>query len=287
MEQLTQSEIRDIRGLQQLAYECAETVAAGLEEGVTEREAARRLGVELRARGAQAFFHTPFAWFGDRAGFAGFARPGIWRPIENIAFARRFFPTERRLARGMAAILDCAPIRDGLCADIGYAFSLGEHAESARARELLLELRGRILDGVRGGKTMREVYVDVDERIARGGYESAHALYPSGVLGHRVGRVPFARLPASEIAGFDARTYLYFGSLLLEGVRRVPLWNGTRLADVPPASGLWAVEPHIRCDRGGGFGAKWEEILVVDETGARWLDDDLPHVRVGSGRNAA
>lgn len=41
--------------------------------------------------------------------------------------------------------------------------------------------------------------------------------------------------------------------------------------------GLGAVEPHI------GFrdvGGKFEEILVVTETGgAYWLDDDLPPVR--------
>ena len=40
--------------------------------------------------------------------------------------------------------------------------------------------------------------------------------------------------------------------------------------------GLWAVEPHI------GFrdvGVKFEELLVVTEDDAFWLDDDLPHVR--------
>ena len=43
-----------------------------------------------------------------------------------------------------------------------------------------------------------------------------------------------------------------------------------------PTPGLWAVEPHL------GFrdvGAKWEELLVVTDTDAFWLDDDVPHVR--------
>ena len=30
--------------------------------------------------------------------------------------------------------------------------------------------------------------------------------------------------------------------------------------------------------RKGDLGAKWEEIMVIDAAGARWLDDSLPHV---------
>ena len=56
----------------------------------------------------------------------------------------------------------------------------------------------------------------------------------------------------------------------------MPLWNASRLAAAPPDPGLWAIEPHIRKD---GVGAKWEEILVVTDSTAYWLDDDLPHVR--------
>jgi len=36
------------------------------------------------------------------------------------------------------------------------------------------------------------------------------------------------------------------------------------------------MEPHIARD---GVGAKFEEILIIDADGARWLDDDLPHTR--------
>ncbi|MEI7034051.1 hypothetical protein [Streptomyces pratensis] len=44
---------------------------------------------------------------------------------------------------------------------------------------------------------------------------------------------------------------------------------------------LWAVEPQLGFR---GTGAKFEEILVVTDSGgpeqsAFWLDDDLPHVR--------
>ena len=41
--------------------------------------------------GADGFFHTPFAWFGDRAGFYGFRQPSWRRPLDNLLFARQFF----------------------------------------------------------------------------------------------------------------------------------------------------------------------------------------------------
>lgn len=40
--------------------------------------------------------------------------------------------------------------------------------------------------------------------------------------------------------------------------------------------GLWAIEPHIGAQ---GFGAKFEELLVVEPDRAFWLDDDVPHRR--------
>lgn len=55
-----------------------------------------------------------------------------------------------------------------------------------------------------------------------------------------------------------------------------PLWNGGRRCDHPPVAGLWAVEPHLDFR---GVGAKFEELLVVTDDDAYWLDDDLPHVR--------
>jgi len=279
VERYSDDELARIKALQRLAYDCAQEVARGLSAGVTERVAAARLGARMRELGADGFFHTPFAWFGDRAGFAGFRAPSWRRPLDNLAFPRQFFPTERRLEPGMAGILDVAPIRDGLCADIGYAFSLGENRELRRAMADLRELRDLVLHEVRAGRTMREVYQAVDAALARGGYQSAHAYYPSSVLGHKIGRVPFARLPSASIAGFDLRTYLYFARQLLPalpGLGRLPLWNAARGSDTPPSPGLWAIEPHVRKN---GIGAKWEEILVVTDSDAYWLDDDLPHVR--------
>lgn len=247
---------------------------------MTEREAAAHVGEALRRRGAEAFFHTPFAWFGDRAGLADFDRPSWRRPQLNLVFAKQFFPTERRLEPGMTGILDVAPIRGGLCADIGYAFSLGPNLALDRAMDVLRDLRGLILEMVRAGSTMRAVYRQVDEVIRQSGYENAHRTYPAQVIGHKVGRIPFARLPSFQVAGFDARTYLYFagrGLASLPGLDKLPLFNDWATADAPPEPGLWAIEPHLRK---GSLGAKWEELLVVTESDAYWLDDDLPHTRI-------
>ena len=41
--------------------------------------------------------------------------------------------------------------------------------------------------------------------------------------------------------------------------------------------GLWAVEPHL--GKEGRLGAKWEELLVIQDGRVSWLDDDTPHVR--------
>lgn len=282
IEHYSDNEVLQIKVLQRLAYDCAEEVAAGLTPGVSEIEAAKRLGDLLRAHGVEGFFHTPFAWFGDRAGFCGFRTPGLRRPLDNIRFARQFFATDRVLEPGMAGILDVAPIRGGLCADIGYSFSLGDNPALDQAMADLRVIRDLVLERVRAEETMSEIYREVDDALREMGYESAHAIYPSRVLGHKIGRIPLRRFGARVLAGFDLRTYLYFGRQIAGAVigHGVPLWNGSRAADRRPDPGLWAIEPHVRA---GELGAKWEEILVITDSEAYWLDDDLPHVKVRNG----
>ncbi|MGH3945066.1 MAG: M24 family metallopeptidase, partial [Pseudonocardiaceae bacterium] len=87
------ADLAKFREVQQLAYAAAQSVAGTLEPGVTEKQAARRIREYLVERGVQDWFHTPFAWFGDRTAFRGFRVP------------LQFFPTNRRLADGMPFIL--------------------------------------------------------------------------------------------------------------------------------------------------------------------------------------
>ncbi|MFJ1582126.1 M24 family metallopeptidase [Streptomyces sp. NPDC088197] len=253
------------REVQRLAYACAEAVAAELRPGMTERDAAHAMRVWARERGVRDWFHLPFAWFGDRTAFTGFKVP------------LQFFPTGRRLDPGMPFILDLAPVYAGCTADIGYSGSLGPNPVQERLMADLREHRELILRGVRERRPLRTVYQDVDRLMVRQGYANRHRAYPFGVIAHKVDRVRERRW-SPRIAGFGTRSLKGLASDALHGHREgwSPLWSPHRMSDHPPYPGLWAVEPHVGFR---GTGAKFEEILVVTETDAYWLDDDLPHVR--------
>ncbi|MBT2365516.1 aminopeptidase P family protein [Streptomyces sp. ISL-10] len=254
------------RALQQLAYGCAQRVGDWLEPGVTERQAAARLRRELVAEGVEDFFHVPFAWFGDRTAFRHFRTP------------LQFFAGRRRLEEGMPYVLDCAPVVDGYTADIGYAGRIGDNPVWDLMAQDLREYRELILREVRQRKPLAEIYAAVDALIAEHGYDNRHKVYPGRVIGHQVTRMK-ARGPAGvNVFGFGVRTLQTLGrELISERLHgRSPLWADGRSSRHAPTPGLWAVEPHI------GFrdvGLKFEELLVVTEDDAYWLDDDLPHVR--------
>lgn len=286
IEQYSDTELAGFRASQQLAYACAQETAAQLRGGMTEKDAAAELGLLLRQRGVDAFFHVPLAWFGDRTGFYGFRTPSYSRPWDMTVLTQRFMPSGRRLEEGMPVILDVAPVLNEYASDIGYAFSFGDNPTMDQARVDLQRFRTEILDWIRAGYTMAQVYQAVDSLLAELGYECSHRLYPSHVLAHKIGRIrPHRLLPVATVGGFDLRAITYFGRQLLgavlPGENHTPLWNEDPLTAVTANPGLWAFEPHIRKD---GVGAKWEEILVVPAQGeAHWLDDDLPHVRYDGG----
>lgn len=264
------ADLRRFQEVQQLAYACAESVAARLKPGVTERDAARMQREWLRERGVRDWFHLPFAWFGDRTAFTGFKVP------------LQFFPTDRKLEPGMPFILDLAPILKGCTADVGYSGCLGLDPMHERLMADLLEHRELILNAVRERRSLREIYEDVERLMVTQGYANRHRAYPFGVIGHKVDRVPERRW-SPTVLGFGTNALRGLARDALHGHRDgwSPLWSPYRFSDHPPQPGLWAVEPHLGFR---GTGAKFEEILVVTdsrdpEESAFWLDDDLPHVR--------
>ncbi|MEV5831824.1 M24 family metallopeptidase [Spirillospora sp. NPDC052242] len=267
------AELERFRAVQRLSYACAEAVAATLEPGVTEREACRRMRRWLRERGVDDWLHTPFAWFGDRSAFTGFRVP------------TQFLPSGARLEEGMPYVLDMAPVKDGYCADIGYGGVLGENRVWERVDADLAEYRTLILRLVRERRTFADVYAEVDALIERQGHRNRHRKYPGRVIGHQVGVIGGV-LPKRVGFPFGVRFLQTMGrELVTERVRgRSPLWNGGARSRHAPTPGLWAVEPHIGFR---GVGVKFEEILVVTEDDAYWLDDDLPHVRRWARREAA
>ena len=105
-----------------------------------------------------------------------------------------------------------------------------------------------------------------------------HKAYPFEVLAHRVEKLG-ARDSGLSIARFGVRNILTLTRNALLTGRRAgwsPLWSSNSRSAHAPTPGLWAVEPHLGWR---GVGAKFEELLVVTEDDAYWLDDDLPHVQ--------
>ncbi|HEX2677834.1 MAG TPA: M24 family metallopeptidase [Polyangiales bacterium] len=263
--ELQPEHVEGFRRAQRLSYDCAVAVEQFLVEGITELRVAELMRQYLADHGVREYFHTPFVWFGERTAFVDFKT--------DAAFA----PSTRELRAGDPVILDVAPVVDGHAADIGYA--CGNNEIQAQMVDDLLEYRGLILEGVKARKTRSDIYRDCDQLIQKQGYENRHQRYSNRVLGHRVMWTPPEHRSEREIFGFGVQA---FGTLIMSGVLArfqkgfdVPIWNDLTVCDAPPAPGLWAIEPHVGLR---GIGAKWEELLVVTEHDAYWIDDDVPHV---------
>jgi len=259
-------ELSRFRELQRRSFAILEETGAGLETGVTEVEVARRLVRRYRDAGAKAFFHLPVVLFGDRT-----ALPGEWR-------VRSFYPTERSLQARDAVILDASPIFAAFMVDTSYSFCFGEDAAH---QQMMLDIAGyrtSVLADVRAGKSFKAIADDVRGSLRAKGYEPAHAKHPGEVLGHRA--LKRAVLPWTwRIQGSDGLSLSWFQSAVNKAnasARAIsPLWNDADTSDHPPADGLWLVEPHAGAPT---IGAKWEEILVVQDGAAHWLDETPPHV---------
>lgn len=251
----------DLEGLkvsQELAYACAKDIFKELQEGWTEIQTARLMDVYLRDHGVRHVFHKSFAWFGERARFDGMSH---WRD---------FLPANRRLKAGECVILDTAPIYRSYPADIGYPCALGPNKNLERGRALLAELRETIRGlfdsaGRGSGLTGGDICDAVARHIRGAGFDVSHHLYPGGVLGHRMHRLSEAWRPPT-MTPFGWKAYARFLSRGVFG----DLLNEDHRGDL---TGAWAIEPHFG---GKGFGCKFEELLLVDKAGARWLSPEAP-----------
>jgi Xaa-Pro aminopeptidase len=264
----SQDDLERFRRVQRLAYDCVQHVEKQLTASMTERAAAKLMSDYLATHGVHQYFHKPFVWFGDRTAF------------EHFSTDLHFFPSGRRLAWGLPVILDVAPMVDGYAADIGYSCVFGKNELYDKMVRDLEPYRTIVLRGVRAEKTLQEIYREVDALIASQGYENRHRRYPYGVLAHRIDRIAPSLLDRLTVGGFGVPALRWLrseGMTFQRGLtHHSPFWNGTDHCAHRAARGLWAVEPHIGHQ---GVGVKWEEILVVTDSDAFWLDDDLPHVR--------
>lgn len=215
------------------------------------------MDVYLRDHGVKTHFHKSFAWFGDRCRFDG---------VKNLF---DFLPTSRRLKPGDSIILDTAPVYKGYPADIGYSCSLGENQELKKGQEFLAAMRQVILElfnspGLSGG----DICGAAARHIEKAGYDVVHHRYPGAVLGHRLHAMNEKWRPPT----FIPFSWQVFTRFLSEGVFP-DLLNEEHRGDL---LGAWAIEPHFG---GPGWGCKFEEVLIVDKNGARWLSPEAPWAR--------
>ncbi|MDQ8038444.1 MAG: M24 family metallopeptidase [Pedobacter sp.] len=270
----TAADLEGFRAAQRLAYACAEAIHAELRPGITEREVAAKMKTWLADHGATDCLHQPFAWFGNRTAFRGLIGVNQLR-----GFNPAFFPSNKKLEENMPFILDCAPTLNGYTADIGYAGVLGHNPILDQLMDDLAAHRELIIRMIRERRLMSEVSQAVDSLCIKQGVEPRHHAYPFAVLAHRVEKLPDAPIaPKISLGRFGIRSVLSLGREAVQGVKEgwSPLWASHQRSAHAPVPGLWAVEPHL------GFrhvGAKFEELLVITEDDAFWLDDDVPHVQ--------
>ncbi|MEW6056789.1 MAG: M24 family metallopeptidase [Bdellovibrionota bacterium] len=247
---------------QRLAYQCVLEIKREIQPGWTEKQTARLMDVYLQDHGVRTFFHRSFAWFGDRSRFQGF---------KNYF---DFMPSNRRLEPTDVIILDTAPIVEGYPGDVGYAYSVEPHEGLQLAKRRLLDFRKKIPSLFSSERSLAEIWQEIDRELQALGYDNIHSMYPFSVLGHQMHRIPLSKLPGLTIP-FSLHSYWMF---LSRGLFKELLGPKTR----GDKAGLWAIEPHIG---GAGFGAKFEEILVVRKKTsgegyeAFWMDDEVPHLK--------
>ncbi|MGH8529387.1 MAG: M24 family metallopeptidase [Nevskiales bacterium] len=263
------AQLERFKQLQRRAYATLEDIAATLRDGETELDVARRLRRAFAAQGVRSYFHVPVALFGERTAY-----PGKFGQLEAL-------PTARRLQAGDAVILDAAPIFEGSMTDVSLSVPRGGGtAAFAQADALLRELRTLILTRTRERRSMREIAREVDGVIVARGFENCHRKHIGMVLAHRMAQVGPAWLSRRRIWGLSPLPVSWFFWRSFRSFRSdpalTPNWNHTRQCDCPPQPGLWAMEPHVAI---GKLGAKFEEILVVTQREAYYLDEDLPHHR--------
>ncbi|WP_069166927.1 M24 family metallopeptidase [Nocardia altamirensis] len=258
---LTPEEVEGFRRAQRLSFDCARAVAAEMRPGWTEAQTGQWMIGWLYDRGVKTMLHKPIAVFHERS----IAPDGQWGPVTKGAGAI--------LQDTDVVILDCAPVVEGYTGDVAYTVTVGHNPEVDKALDFLAQLRAEIPACFADPQRVRNVFEWVDDEIRAAGYGNAAAGYPENVLGHRVyhhGRLN-DRLPwflPERLVGY----VLSWHSLGFLGtqIRRMIFPEVLGPKHRAPKTGIWAIEPHIRAD---GFGAKFEELLVVEQGKAYWLDD--------------
>jgi Xaa-Pro aminopeptidase len=263
-----ESELAKFKKFQKLSYEILESVVSTLTVGVSEIEVARLIRKRFHQQGVHIYFHVPVVLFGDRTSY-----PGNFGQFEALS-------TERKLEDNMAIILDAAPIFEGYIVDTSLSTTFGENKTHAMLHPKLKAFRDELLRQVKQGREFREIEQSISGMIEDIGAENCHRKHIGEVLGHRVYMVKDRWWNRFSFKQISIRHALWLAWKSIAAVKKwqddSPNWNHRRTSAHKPFVGLWAVEPHFAID---GVGVKFEEILVITDDDAYWLDDDLPHTR--------
>jgi Xaa-Pro aminopeptidase len=274
------------RQVQRLAYDIALRVESQLQVGITEVEACTLVAAAQTECEVIQVFHDPYVLFDARTALgtgresdetqASAARA---TGTSGVSASTDLVPTDQALRDGAPVIIDLAPVAHGVSSDIAYSCVLGTNQVFEELDAGLARIRSFLLEGIASGASMMALYHELDDRLAARGWESCHRRQADRALGHLVFPLEHETDRPTPLPGWGAvaaERLLAAGIDALDHGTCYPLWNDSSFTDYPATPGLWAIEPHIGLD---GVGVKFEELLVVTDDDAYWLDDDLPHVR--------
>lgn len=246
-------DLQKLKNCQRIARLGVQETVRAIQEGWSEQQVCHYLDTALRDLGVDNYFHHPFAWFGERTRFDGIRLYPQFQPRKD-----RFLKPDE------VVILDVAPLFQGVSSDIGYSFSLEPREDLQAAKKYLKDLRETIRKNFESGTTAANVWKSIAKDIEQHGYDVIHRRYPLQVLGHRLYNHP------------DQSHHLHFLNFGWEAYKSI-LMGGVVSEIISPyfqksVEGIWAIEPHIG---GSQFGAKFEEVLIVKNGKAEWLDEEF------------
>lgn len=253
-------EVDGFRRAQRFAFDCAQATAKEMRIGWTEGQTARWMYDWLYDHGVRSYLHKPIVAFGPRT----LAPDDEWGPPKGEGAALR---------EGDVVILDCAPIVDRYTGDIAYTLSVGPHPELVAAQDFLSDLRARLPERFADPELAATIFDWVDQEIRAAGFENAAGGYGQHVMGHRVYRHgkyfgTHAASPPEKVFGWFASWH--GGGFIANNLRHLIKPEVLNVDHRGAKTGVWAIEPHLRV---GDFGCKFEELLVVEEGKAYWLED--------------
>lgn len=274
------------RQVQRLAYDIALRVESQLQVGITEIEACTLIAAAQTEFEVIQVFHDPYVLFDGRTALGTGAESaetgafeGAGATAAGMSPNNDLVPTNQVLHDGAPFIIDLAPVAHGVSSDIAYSCVLGTNQVFRELDAGLARIRSFLRDGIASRASMLVLYHELDELLASRGWESCHHRQADRALGHLVFPLEHETGRPTPLPGWGAvaaEKMLAAGIDALDHGTCYPLWNDSSFTDYPATPGLWAIEPHIGLD---GVGVKFEELLVVTDDDAYWLDDDLPHVK--------